>query len=84
MSVTQTLLDEYADHARTLSVQDLYREQDRLMLVIKRMNIMRPIPYRLIDLLEQKLLILETLVDGKFSDPKIFLKLPFDKSGTDA
>lgn len=59
------MVAEYTIACKSLSLTDLYREQDRIMRAIPRLNVMRPPPMKMLRLLELKLEALENLVNER-------------------
>jgi hypothetical protein len=59
---------QYADAYRGYSLTDLYREQDRIILIIQRLRIQPVMPDAMIYMLERKLEALEFLVEQKYEN----------------
>lgn len=59
-----TFFEDYKDSLKNRSVLDLHQEQDRIMTVIHRLNGCPRKPYKMLDMLERKLHILEEIVSS--------------------
>ena len=64
----ESIIIEWAYAHRKLSLTDLYREQDRIIRVIQRLEIQVAKPRRMIYMLERKLEALECLIEQRYGN----------------